>query len=60
MKGYSTNTLYACCVMIQGGLRGSESRVSLTAFVLIALAEAKNAVTCQEPGLNIQVTSLIH
>ncbi|KAF4097806.1 hypothetical protein G5714_021814 [Onychostoma macrolepis] len=37
-----------------GGLRGSESRVSLTAFVLIALAEAQNAVSCQEPGLNIQ------
>ncbi|XP_056125689.1 complement component c3b, tandem duplicate 2 isoform X1 [Rhinichthys klamathensis goyatoka] len=37
-----------------GGLRGSESRVSLTAFVLIALAEAQNAVTCQEPGLDIQ------
>uniref|UniRef100_A0A672LIE0 Complement C3-like n=1 Tax=Sinocyclocheilus grahami TaxID=75366 RepID=A0A672LIE0_SINGR len=40
-----------------GGLQGSESRVSLTAFVLIALAEAQNAVTCQEPDLNIQVTS---
>ncbi|XP_077082846.1 complement component c3b, tandem duplicate 2 isoform X2 [Siphateles boraxobius] len=37
-----------------GGLRGSESRVSLTAFVLIALAEAQNAVTCREPGLDIQ------
>ncbi|KAI2645782.1 hypothetical protein H4Q32_024845 [Labeo rohita] len=37
-----------------GGLQGSESTVSLTAFVLIALAEAQNAVTCREPGLNIQ------
>ncbi|XP_067252456.1 complement component c3b, tandem duplicate 2 [Chanodichthys erythropterus] len=37
-----------------GGLQGSESRVSLTAFVLIALAEAQNAVTCQEPELDIQ------
>ncbi|XP_067272244.1 complement component c3b, tandem duplicate 2 [Pseudorasbora parva] len=37
-----------------GGLQGSESRVSLTAFVLIALAEAQNTVTCQEPDLNIQ------
>ncbi|KAK7137181.1 hypothetical protein R3I93_017300 [Phoxinus phoxinus] len=37
-----------------GGMRGSESRVSMTAFVLIALAEAQNAVTCQEPGLDIQ------
>ncbi|XP_059399391.1 ophiophagus venom factor-like [Carassius carassius] len=37
-----------------GGLQGSESRVSLTAFVLIALAEAQNSVTCQEPDLDIQ------
>uniref|UniRef100_A0A8C2FS32 Complement component c3b, tandem duplicate 2 n=1 Tax=Cyprinus carpio TaxID=7962 RepID=A0A8C2FS32_CYPCA len=37
-----------------GGLQGSESRVSLTAFVLIALAEAQNAVTCQEPDLDIK------
>ncbi|KAF4097808.1 hypothetical protein G5714_021816 [Onychostoma macrolepis] len=37
-----------------GGLQGSESRVSLTAFVLIALAEAQNAVSCQEPDLDIQ------
>ncbi|XP_067272243.1 complement C3-like [Pseudorasbora parva] len=40
-----------------GGLQGSESRVSLTAFVLIALAEAQNTVTCQEPDLNIQEKS---
>ncbi|XP_050958888.1 complement C3 isoform X4 [Labeo rohita] len=40
-----------------GGLQGSESTVSLTAFVLIALAEAQNAVTCREPGLNIQGNS---
>ncbi|XP_016427581.1 complement C3-like [Sinocyclocheilus rhinocerous] len=37
-----------------GGLQGSESRMSLTAFVLIALAEAQNAVICQEPDLDIQ------
>ncbi|KAL0159930.1 hypothetical protein M9458_043655, partial [Cirrhinus mrigala] len=39
---------------ITGGLQNSESTVSLTAFVLIALAEAQKAVTCQEPGLDIQ------
>ncbi|XP_059425938.1 complement C3-like [Carassius carassius] len=49
------NPVYDTSMM--GGLRGSESRVSLTAFVLIALAEAQNAVTCQEPGLNIQCIS---
>lgn len=54
MLSHSTNT----CSVMQGGLQGSESRVSLTAFVLIALAEAQNAVTCQEPDLDIQVTSL--
>ncbi|XP_043079055.1 complement C3-like isoform X1 [Puntigrus tetrazona] len=37
-----------------GGLQGSESRVSLTSFVLIALAEAQNALTCQEPSLDIK------
>ncbi|XP_050950691.1 LOW QUALITY PROTEIN: complement C3-like [Labeo rohita] len=37
-----------------GGLHGSESRVSLTAFVLIALEEAQKVVTCQEPDLDIQ------
>ncbi|KAK2907093.1 hypothetical protein Q8A67_006078 [Cirrhinus molitorella] len=46
------NPVYDTSMM--GGLRGSESRVSLTAFVLIALAEAQKAVTCREPGLNIQ------
>ncbi|XP_016427569.1 complement C3-like [Sinocyclocheilus rhinocerous] len=49
------NPVYDTSMM--GGLRGSESRVSLTAFVLIALAEAQNAVTCQEPGLKIQGNS---
>lgn len=56
---FLTVLVYTCFVM-QGGLRGSESRVSLTAFVLIALAEAQNAVTCQEPGLDVQVTSLFN
>ncbi|XP_073669750.1 venom factor-like [Paramisgurnus dabryanus] len=36
-----------------GGLHGPESRVSMTAFVLIALAEARNALSCQDPGVNI-------
>ncbi|XP_056613917.1 complement C3-like [Triplophysa dalaica] len=36
-----------------GGLQGPESKVSMTAFVLIALAEARNARSCQEPGLDI-------
>ncbi|XP_016105892.1 complement C3-like [Sinocyclocheilus grahami] len=49
------NPVYDTSMM--GGLQGSESRVSLTAFVLIALAEAQNALTCQEPGLNIQGNS---
>ncbi|XP_052446981.1 complement C3-like [Carassius gibelio] len=49
------NPVYDTSMM--GGLHGSESRVSLTAFVLIALAEAQNTVTCREPGLNIQCIS---
>ncbi|KAK2907328.1 hypothetical protein Q8A67_006313 [Cirrhinus molitorella] len=42
---------------VTGGLQGSEFRVSLTAFILIALAEAQNAVTCKVPGLKIQGNS---
>ncbi|KAF7688276.1 hypothetical protein HF521_014282 [Silurus meridionalis] len=38
-----------------GGLRGAESSETLTAFVLIALAEAKGAVTCNDPEINIEV-----
>lgn len=44
------------CVVIQGGLRGSESTETLTAFVLIALAERPNSVCCQESAANIEVT----
>ncbi|XP_060767191.1 complement C3-like [Neoarius graeffei] len=35
-----------------GGLQGAESRETLTAFVLIALAEAQSAVTCSDPEIN--------
>ncbi|KAL7831473.1 hypothetical protein SRHO_G00309760 [Serrasalmus rhombeus] len=34
-----------------GGLQGAESKETLTAFVLIALAEAQNAVTCNDPSV---------
>ncbi|XP_062845847.1 complement C3-like [Trichomycterus rosablanca] len=36
-----------------GGLQGAESRETLTAFVLIALAEAQSEVTCSQ--LNVEV-----
>ncbi|XP_058238339.1 complement C3-like isoform X2 [Hemibagrus wyckioides] len=35
-----------------GGLQGAETRGRLTAFVLIALAEAKNVVSCSDPEIN--------
>ncbi|MCI4393327.1 hypothetical protein PGIGA_G00156260 [Pangasianodon gigas] len=38
-----------------GGLQGAESRETLTAFVLIALAEAKSVVTCTGQELNPEV-----
>ncbi|KAL7834034.1 hypothetical protein AOLI_G00289940 [Acnodon oligacanthus] len=34
-----------------GGLQGAESKETLTAFVLIALAEAQNAVTCYDQSV---------
>ncbi|XP_036421057.1 complement C3-like isoform X2 [Colossoma macropomum] len=34
-----------------GGLQGAESKETLTAFVLIALAEAQSAVTCNDPSV---------
>ncbi|XP_027024313.2 complement C3-like isoform X2 [Tachysurus fulvidraco] len=37
-----------------GGLQGTESRETLTAFVLIALAEAMNVVSCSDP-ISMQV-----
>nr|CAQ13355.1 novel protein similar to vertebrate complement component 3 (C3) [Danio rerio]CAQ15376.1 novel protein similar to vertebrate complement component 3 (C3) [Danio rerio] len=37
-----------------GAMRGSEYKASLTAFVLIALAEAQDKVTCQDQEVNIQ------
>ncbi|XP_066512277.1 venom factor-like isoform X1 [Hoplias malabaricus] len=39
---------------ITGGLRGAESKETLTAFVLIALAEAQAAVSCSDGSINPQ------
>ncbi|XP_049327055.1 complement C3b.1 [Astyanax mexicanus] len=39
---------------LSGGLRGAESKETLTAFVLIALAEAQNAVTCSNAPVNTE------
>nr|NP_001116778.1 novel protein similar to vertebrate complement component 3 (C3) precursor [Danio rerio]CAQ13357.1 novel protein similar to vertebrate complement component 3 (C3) [Danio rerio] len=41
-----------------GAMRGSEYKASLTAFVLIALAEAQDKVTCQDQEVNIRVSAL--
>ncbi|KAK3509967.1 hypothetical protein QTP70_023783, partial [Hemibagrus guttatus] len=38
-----------------GGLQGAESRETLTAFVLIALAEAQSAVECSDPNIKTEV-----
>ncbi|KAK3528105.1 hypothetical protein QTP86_023703, partial [Hemibagrus guttatus] len=35
-----------------GGLQGADSRGTMTAFVLIALAEAKNVVSCSDPEMD--------
>ncbi|XP_053347640.1 complement C3-like [Clarias gariepinus] len=37
-----------------GGLQGAESQETLTAFVLIALAEAQSVVTCRDPDINTE------
>ncbi|KAM9493803.1 complement C3-like [Clarias gariepinus] len=37
-----------------GGLQGAEFQETLTAFVLIAMAEAQNVITCRDPGINTQ------
>lgn len=40
----------------QGGLRGDDPQITLTAFVLIALAEAKQAgISCSDPNVNLEV-----
>lgn len=40
----------------QGGLRGDDPEITLTAFVLIALAEAKQAgISCSDPNVNLEV-----
>ncbi|KAF5897904.1 complement C3-like, partial [Clarias magur] len=38
-----------------GGVQGAESQETLTAFVLIALAEAQSVVTCSKPDINTKV-----
>lgn len=41
---------------LQGGLRGDDPETTLTAFVLIALAEAKQAgIRCNDPDVNVEV-----
>ncbi|XP_060715674.1 complement C3-like [Tachysurus vachellii] len=47
------NPVYA--TSMTGGLQGTESRETLTAFVLIALAEAMNVVSCSDPEISMQV-----
>ncbi|KAK2819584.1 hypothetical protein Q7C36_021230 [Tachysurus vachellii] len=47
------NPVYA--TSMTGGLQGAESRETLTAFVLIALAEAQSAVICSDPEINTEV-----
>lgn len=45
-----------CCLCHQGGLRGDDPQITLTAFVLIALLEAKEAgISCSDPNVNLQV-----
>ncbi|KAK1802347.1 hypothetical protein P4O66_022017 [Electrophorus voltai] len=41
-------------ISMTGGLRGAESRETLTAFVLIALAEAQKYFTCDDPEINTE------
>lgn len=47
----------SCCYLChQGGLRGDDPQITLTAFVLIALAEAKQAgISCSDPNVNLEV-----
>ncbi|XP_048016621.1 LOW QUALITY PROTEIN: complement C3-like [Megalobrama amblycephala] len=44
-------------ITMKGGLWGFESSETLTAFVLIALAETPNSVCCQESAANIESRS---
>lgn len=44
----------------QGGLRGEDPQITLTAFVLIALAEAKQAgFSCSDPNVNLEVKKML-
>lgn len=48
------NLVFSSC--LQGGLRGDDPEITLTAFVMIALAEAKQAgVRCSDPDVNMEV-----
>jgi len=48
-----------CCLCLQGGLRGDDPETTLTAFVLIALAEAKRAgIGCTGPDVEVRSISL--
>uniref|UniRef100_A0A3B3RN16 Complement component c3b, tandem duplicate 2 n=1 Tax=Paramormyrops kingsleyae TaxID=1676925 RepID=A0A3B3RN16_9TELE len=46
------NPVYAAAMT--GGIQGVESTATLTAFVLIAMSEAKAVVDCHEPGLSTE------
>lgn len=53
------NLVFSSC--LQGGLRGDDPEITLTAFVMIALAEAKQAgVRCSDPDVNMEVISNIY
>ncbi|XP_036386399.1 complement C3-like [Megalops cyprinoides] len=43
------NPVYAAAMM--GGLQGTESSATLTAFVIIAMSEAKAVVNCRDPNI---------
>lgn len=57
LSSLSTLTNTACGYLCpQGGLRGDDPQITLTAFVLIALAEAQQAgISCSDPNVNLEV-----
>lgn len=56
-QDFDKKALFLCvCVCLQGGLRGDDPETTLTAFVLIALAEAKQAgIRCADPNVDVEV-----
>ncbi|XP_030637168.1 complement C3 [Chanos chanos] len=50
-QGYFTEDNPVFTTSMTGGIQGAESRATLTAFVLIAMAEAQDAVNCPMPGV---------